>query len=342
MLSASGPGSTARCLLSGEGASSKRKQRTHNNANILANHFVPSGESVEVDVVAQQGLAWIEVKAHEPFDTDSSQWLGNPGHFKGLEQQAKQQLRIAKAACNQLMWQAPTVLFHFPQGVYTDVKTQLTAMGVLVSGPGLFDPALLPPMLPAPSVSNLDVTTLCALVSEVSHADPKGPELQAWAQRVAHWRESLAAESQQPMLPMLQPYIDGKGLIAAEAAMLQFQKLLDQFGGHNERCRWQALQEKLLVFSCDPSEAGKTSNDVSAVVNSTQQAHTHNVDSFDFLQSRVAHLQAISAAQRIVFALGDDQHAVTLTANGRASDFAARQGVRLEVFVHRAVWLTGL
>ena len=61
-------------------------------------------------------------------------------------------------------------------------------MGVLVSGPGLFDPALLPPMPPAPSVTNLDVTTLCALVSEVSHADPKGPELQAWAQRVAHWR----------------------------------------------------------------------------------------------------------------------------------------------------------
>jgi hypothetical protein len=61
-------------------------------------------------------------------------------------------------------------------------------MGVLVSGPGPFDPALLPPMPPAPRVTNLDVTTLCALVSEVSHADPKGPELQAWAQRVTHWR----------------------------------------------------------------------------------------------------------------------------------------------------------
>lgn len=62
------------------------------------------------------------------------------------------------------------------------------AMGVLVSGPGPFKPALLPPMPPGPSVTNLDVTTLCALVSEVSHADPKGPELQAWAQRVTHWR----------------------------------------------------------------------------------------------------------------------------------------------------------
>lgn len=61
-------------------------------------------------------------------------------------------------------------------------------MGVRVSGPGLFDPALLPPMPPAPNVTNLDVTTLCALVSEVSHADSNGPELQAWAQRVTHWQ----------------------------------------------------------------------------------------------------------------------------------------------------------
>jgi len=42
-----------------------------------------------------------------------------------MEQQAKQQLRVAQAACNQLMWQMPSVLFHFPQGVHTDVKTQL-------------------------------------------------------------------------------------------------------------------------------------------------------------------------------------------------------------------------
>lgn len=34
--------------------------------------------------ICSQGLAWIEVKAHEPFDLYSSQWLGNPGHFKGM------------------------------------------------------------------------------------------------------------------------------------------------------------------------------------------------------------------------------------------------------------------
>ncbi|KAA6421565.1 MAG: hypothetical protein FRX49_08509 [Trebouxia sp. A1-2] len=52
---------------------------------MLANHFVSSGKNAEVDVVAQQGLAWIEVKAHEAFGIGSNQWLGNPGHFSGFE-----------------------------------------------------------------------------------------------------------------------------------------------------------------------------------------------------------------------------------------------------------------
>ena len=64
----------------------------------------------------------------------------------------------------------------------------LQAMGVIVTGPGTFDPALLPPTPPDSSTVNLDVTTLCALVSEVSNGDPRRPELQQWAQRVAHWQ----------------------------------------------------------------------------------------------------------------------------------------------------------
>ena len=61
-------------------------------------------------------------------------------------------------------------------------------MGVVVTGPGRFDPALLPPMPPDPATVNLNVTTLCALVSEVSNGDPTRPELQQWAQRVVHWQ----------------------------------------------------------------------------------------------------------------------------------------------------------
>ena len=45
--------------------------------------FQPSGQSVEVDVVAQNGHTWIEVKSHQPFGTDSDHWFGSQGHTKG-------------------------------------------------------------------------------------------------------------------------------------------------------------------------------------------------------------------------------------------------------------------
>ena len=63
-------------------------------------------------------------------------------------------------------------------------------MGVLVSGPGAFCSSVLPPLPPQPAVCNLDVTTMCALVSEVSNGDPARPSVQQWAQRVTHWKVS--------------------------------------------------------------------------------------------------------------------------------------------------------
>jgi hypothetical protein len=39
--------------------------------------------SCEVDVVAQQGHAWVEVKSHGMFGVHSTHWLGSAGHTKG-------------------------------------------------------------------------------------------------------------------------------------------------------------------------------------------------------------------------------------------------------------------
>jgi hypothetical protein len=41
--------------------------------------------SCEVDVIAQQGHAWVEVKSHGPFGVHSTHWLGSAGHNKGEE-----------------------------------------------------------------------------------------------------------------------------------------------------------------------------------------------------------------------------------------------------------------
>lgn len=149
-------------------------------------------------------------------------------------------------------------------------------------------------------------------------------------------QECLAAEVQQPMLASLQPVLEDKKLIAAQSAVQQFQKLLDQFGGPQEHARWQDLQSHLIVFSSVLQKDDDHANAVEQVETACHLQHC------TFADSRVMTLQAISVAQKEVFALGDLQHAVTVTANGRACEFSARQGVRLEVSVHRAVWLTGM
>ena len=61
------------------------------------------------------------------------------------------------------------------------------------AGPGPLRATDLPPPPPPPAVVNLDVTTLCALVSEVGHGSPERPEMVAWAARVSHWQVCMAS-----------------------------------------------------------------------------------------------------------------------------------------------------
>ena len=58
--------------------------------------------------------------------------------------------------------------------------------------------------------------------------------------------------------------------------------------------------------------------------------------------NRVAEIERLSVCAKAVLGLGDAAHALTLTANGRAVQTAALQGVLLETYLHRAAWLTGM
>lgn len=43
----------------------------------------------------------------------------------------------------------------------------------------------------------------------------------------------------------------------------------------------------------------------------------------------------------MVFEVGDSMRAVTVTANGHAVQSAAAQGITIEAFLHKPMWLTG-
>eukprot|EP00798_Chlamydomonas_sp_ICE-L_P011297 gene11297-18933_t len=165
---------------------------------------------VEVDVVAQGGCTWIEVKNQELFTVDSVHWTGTEGSqgsqgIKGLKRQAKDLLEVAVAECNLRRWQAPSVVIFFPSGVDLGVERDLTAMGInVVAGPA-------PP--PEPTTTNLDVTTMCALVSELCRAKSDDP------------------------------------IVEECVAVAQFQKLMDMFSGPKEQERWSKLLLSMEVYT---------------------------------------------------------------------------------------------
>lgn len=63
---------------------------------------------VEVDVVADRGLSWIEVKNQELFGVASAHFKGG-SHTKGLEEQVQRLLAVAADPCNHRQGLAPQV-----------------------------------------------------------------------------------------------------------------------------------------------------------------------------------------------------------------------------------------
>ncbi|GAX81285.1 hypothetical protein CEUSTIGMA_g8717.t1 [Chlamydomonas eustigma] len=285
---------------------------------------------VEVDVIAQDGSAWIEVKSQEIFGLESIHWTGAPT-VKGLQQQVQELLLVAQCERHWRRWTAPRIVLFFPSGTDDGVKHKLQAMGILVAE-GVDALTTLPPAPAAPRVANLDVTTMCALVSEVCHAELEDLRLEAWSERNIHWRECWLEERNESRVMMLiGPTVEAaETLVASVDAINQFMKLLQQFGGPTERVRWEALYERLTIH---PSS-------ISAEVK--DQLFEPKPGNCSFMTDRVSNLKKVTELQRTVFGLGDALQAVTLTANGSAARSALRQGVILELVVHRAVWLTGL
>ncbi|EFJ51579.1 hypothetical protein VOLCADRAFT_87742 [Volvox carteri f. nagariensis] len=176
----------------------------------------PSAAATSAAAETEEGHCWIEVKNQEMFGLESVHWTGAARHVKGLRRQLEELLAVAAAPQHARRWRAPRVVLFFPSGVHRNVRQQLEARGAYVAvGP--------------------DVTTMCGLVSEVSHQagitdGVTDPALEQWAQRTVHWRDCLAAEKSSPLMTELAPWLaPGRELLAAELACRQFQVLVDMF-----------------------------------------------------------------------------------------------------------------
>lgn len=154
--------------------------------------------------------------------------------------------------------------------------------------------------------ANLDITTLIAYVSSLSHGHChltfREPVL----------TEQAAQERRLRVLPQLDAFMAGKELFACRAAVRDFRLILDTLGGPGEKERAQKLLARLHVVDDQPSER----------------------------TLRLTPSAKVTSRSLMIFGTGDSLRAVTMTANSRFVRAAANQGIRYSVFIHQPRALT--
>ncbi|XP_051984377.1 UPF0415 protein C7orf25 homolog [Xyrauchen texanus] len=153
---------------------------------------------------------------------------------------------------------------------------------------------------------NLDITTLIAYVSSLSHGNCH------FTFKEVVLTEQAAQERRENVLPKLEEFMKGKELFACHSAIEDFHVILDTLGGPREKARAEELLARLKVVPDQPSERTK----------------------------RLVISSKVNRRSLMIFGTGDTLQAVTMTANSGFVRAAANQGVRYSVFIHQPRALT--
>lgn len=153
---------------------------------------------------------------------------------------------------------------------------------------------------------NLDVTTLLALVSNLSNGSCNC----SFESKVL--RDHATQEKNSPVLPQLRAVMDGKKLVACSTAIKAFKKIVKVIGGPNEKKRTVELLNSVTV-----------------------------VDDFPSLRClALPKSSKINTRSLIIFGTGDERKALTITSNSGFIRAAQQAGVRITAFEHQARALT--
>lgn len=118
--------------------------------------------------------------------------------------------------------------------------------------------------------------------------------------------EQARQERQNPVMPKLMEFLEGKDLFACQSAVRDFNDILKTVGGNRECERARVLLDKITIVEDNPS-ARSNSLQLSA---------------------------SIKERSKLIFGTGDSLKAITTTANVAFTRAAASQGVEFSVFIH--------
>lgn len=170
----------------------------------------------QVDVVAGNGLVWLEVKTCN----NSSNFLSN----MGFERQARRIQFAANSECNKIQFVNPKVLYYFPMGNLDPcLDKYLKDQGFHTASNIQTLQELTNVELPKPNKYNLDVSSMLDLCSELSNARGTVHTI---------FRRDIDAE-----------------FIAYEGAVQRVESMLNDYGSSVELKNWKNILESINVFN---------------------------------------------------------------------------------------------
>lgn len=280
--------------------------------------------NIVVDVIGHNGKAWIKVTARKA-EALHRTWEdgGDYGDHDIVQQVQFYQLASEQ---NPIEFAPPKVHVVFYNGVTQDIVDELSELGVTVHGHIFKDmeeskrgrPSL--PVFPLPEVTtglppsvpsgktpvNMDVTTLIALVSELSHGG------HVYSFKESYIEDLARQERATPFLVPMETYLADKDLIVCETALKDFKNILSTIAGPNELARAKKLLNRVRVV---PDQLSKRSESLTES-------------------------NRIKRNSKITFGTGDALGAVTTTGNVSFIKAAKRKGVKFEVYLHQSRALT--
>ena len=288
---------------------------------------------VVVDVEGYNGKVWFKVFARNPYALHRV-WEGL-GQYGDRDVCAIANEYQNAANANAIDFVPPKVIFIFANCVTKSVADDLESMAILVLSEVVDDPVAVNtwkvrPLTGATQMQinvpkllkefqstfkaendlfqkvNLDITTLMALVSSLSNGNCNF--------RFEDEVLNLQAEEEraEPILPVLNSFMQGKQLYVCKSAVDNFKSILTMIGGVNEKERAKDLLCKVKIVDDCPSQRAL------GLMDSAR----------------------IKERSRIIFGSGDSLKAKTTTANRSFIRAAHDQGVDFSVFLHSSRALT--
>ena len=217
-------------------------------------------ETIRVDVCVAN--CWIQVKARQRYlcddlddeeDEEDENMDPQNGYCNKLavpDHKLVQQARRLMEACKKthIHFNMPRVIFQFlrlePNGISKAVLAQLNELGVQVQIIGTDNPLVLDygPSTDvfSTSILNLDIPTLVAMVSSITHDFSSIPVA---AFESTPLKLQYKAELSSPILPKLLDMLNGKKLVCSMDAFEKFKPIIETIGGPRE------IKRANLIFS---------------------------------------------------------------------------------------------